>query len=516
MRLETKNDWRYLAIAFALPVICFVMELMFGNTPSDSSVFRYIGWRMSCGACAYTEVWDCKGPILLLLNELGYILLPSGDFGPGLVFLVLWIASLLLLRRIVADINPVAAGPAVLAFSAMGVGVGEMMFQNCQEIVAVLFALCAWSVESLAKDVGARKRSFVVGLCVGGAFMTKANLAASGLALAVKWLCDFMHERDRRLLTRRIVFSALGFISSIGSVCALFLPSGLRSMLDGWILYNLLERCIGVEMSWSQWWLDYLFAKTNYSQFPSWCLPLCVTGSVLVLATRIQGCVPFKVWLVAELVMAVVSKGFWNHYLTVAFVPLSILVALNIAESHSVKIMRHVFVAWLAALTLFNAHALAKGVRESAMWPCARNAEIAEIGQIILPGTRVVACGSHGTAELMTRLRLTTPQKYVTWLFWINNTSQVRKQEIQGEFHDACADDGIRWLLTDIPIEEVGDLARPDTRRLLDGFTLYRELKNLPVHIYVRRTLVSDETILAPSSVNGGKQLPCLTSVARR
>lgn len=48
-----------------------------GVSGIDSSVFKTIGYYMSNGLSPYKDIFDHKGPILYILNYLGYIISPN-------------------------------------------------------------------------------------------------------------------------------------------------------------------------------------------------------------------------------------------------------------------------------------------------------------------------------------------------------------------------------------------------------------------------------------------------------
>ena len=64
-----------------LPYLALSLNLQINR---DSGVFLYGGWIISQGGMPYTEAWDHKGPLLYLLNALGFMLLNH----PGAVMML--------------------------------------------------------------------------------------------------------------------------------------------------------------------------------------------------------------------------------------------------------------------------------------------------------------------------------------------------------------------------------------------------------------------------------------------
>ena len=64
-----------LAMAFVIcmrsPLNPFAKDLV---TETDSSVFKYIGWRMANGEVPYKDIFDHKGILLYFINYLGTLL----------------------------------------------------------------------------------------------------------------------------------------------------------------------------------------------------------------------------------------------------------------------------------------------------------------------------------------------------------------------------------------------------------------------------------------------------------
>ena len=211
-----------LAIALALPIVGFLMDAFLCPEPHlDAEMFRYFGWRMVCGDRLYLDVWDCKGPMLLFFNALGAKLWAGSCVGCDFVAMMCWVLTIVLLYRCIADslVSRFAAAIAACLFSFWGCGIWGLRFQNCQEIIAALFAMLAISV-GLHNDT--RNRPFLIGACAAGAFMTKGNLASFGVAFFALWLYDFCLYRDFAKFVRNITYSFFGCVLTITSVLLYF------------------------------------------------------------------------------------------------------------------------------------------------------------------------------------------------------------------------------------------------------------------------------------------------------
>ena len=72
----------FLLTAILVPWLLCLCDCTFGPLVTDSSVFRYMGWRFATGTGGYARAWDCKGPVLVLFNAVGYWL----GISPSVVF----------------------------------------------------------------------------------------------------------------------------------------------------------------------------------------------------------------------------------------------------------------------------------------------------------------------------------------------------------------------------------------------------------------------------------------------
>lgn len=88
---------------------------------------------------------------------------------------------------------------------------------------------------------------------------------------------------------------------------------------------------------------------------------------------------------------------------------------------------------------------------------CNRQGQLAQLGfeqlaRTIPSGSRVAVCGSLVVPEVLTRLNLTTDQKYFSWLLYIKNCYDERRHEIEMEFRRSL--DVSEWLLSE---RDMGD-----------------------------------------------------------
>ena len=445
--------------AFLIPLYGVFQDAFFGFAINDSCVFRYLGWRFAGGTGGYANAWDCKGPVLVLLNALGYWLFPGMDLGPTFVFCAIWCCFILLLYRFAKDVQAPHPGLVTLAVTFFAYA-QEYSFLNDQEIVAMAFALLGVQVVKIGKWGGV-----LFGACVAVPFLVKPNLISFGIAMAATWIYDGFRARSWKRPLCLAATSLLGFAAVLLLATLAFLPSGLREMWDATLLYNLLERTSDVKETWLGWWRGYLFGELDYRVAGTYVFWLWLVysfagvaaGVWVFLRHRAQGSLRrtmlfLSAWTFLEVLMAVVSKGYFPHYKMVSLVPLAVLLALvcGMARRWCARAPLACGVLFMAA---YYAYAQARwGIGQARNM--AVNAKSFESLKAMLPrGSHVAVAGELATAEVLGRAKLMSPQKYFSWLLYFDHALPERRREIASQFVAALENPDIRHLVTDRPVE---------------------------------------------------------------
>lgn len=474
------------AFAIGLPILCSVLETIWGTSAVDAAMFRYLGWNVANGG-GYDTAWDCKGPILIFVEAIGYVLAPESHYGPTWVLCGLWCVTLILLYALARRFMSCVAAVVVIAvFSFVQLGVLSLRAMNCQEIPAILLALCG--VCCALK--GRWWDGIIVGACGACVFLIKANLCSFGIGIFVYWLMRSIELRNYKVVVQNSLTAATAFLITLGGVTLWFAPDGMSSMWDAALFYNLFERNLGIELSWVEWWKNYLAASMSFNYRESFFL----FAWFVVVSIAYHGAFHMRekrpeigllvTWLSCEIAMAFVSKGFFTHYLMLTLVPMGILI--GILYERRAKFEALAAAAFLS-LSVSYEYPLACYQMYVANRLCHETyKEVAPA----LRGQTVAVCGGLGSAELMGRLRLKTLQRYFCWLMWIDHASENRKKEMIDSFARALFDKNVSWLISDIPIERIPGKAM-DRADVLQGLSFYRFVaQGKCPHVYLYKKCV--------------------------
>lgn len=397
----------FILFALALVVGCFVAQAMIGAAPSDSSLFRYIGWRMSCGAQCFEDIWDHKGPLIFLLNAIGYVT----GIGAGSVYFLVWIVAVigvfLLGRRYSLLIGSLSAA----VFAVAGLGFAAGVFLDNVELTAAIFMVAAALLFLREPNWWTH---MAVGVCIGGAFLTKPNLISGGVAMVV--FCGLQALRDHNLKTFVMFgfWSGLGFMIALVGMTIVFAAHGTGwAMWDAMLFFNAFEYASHGTDTWAMWWLGYL-RHSVFSMSPGWwMIPSYLTMLVVGLlgASVVRGRGGFlMVWALLETFAAFMAKQFYGHYLLMPLVPLSVLVAISCVQTGRImRTLSRLLVIGGAGLFLV---AIWTGIHSAIARRSLIESSARAVAEVIPPGKEVACFVREGGAEMMLRDKIWSRQKY--------------------------------------------------------------------------------------------------------
>lgn len=213
-----------LACIFFLSRDAYLTPTVMGG--NDASVFATIGWSWINGLVPYKDIFDHKGPVIYLLNALGFLI--GGDFY-GVVYIE--ILNMFLFTALFLFINRENS----LLYCAFFIFIYILFIShnlergNYTEEYALIFnglAAFAWLKKT-------RYRFYLYGVCGALLFFLRVNLAALTLSI---FLVDLW--TSRRWLQNALK-TVLGFLIPFGVIISYFYQQdALKDFYASYILFN--------------------------------------------------------------------------------------------------------------------------------------------------------------------------------------------------------------------------------------------------------------------------------------
>lgn len=437
-----------LTVAIALPVLAYVGEWTGAFAGSDSSIFRYIGKCVAGGGVMYRCAWDNKGPMLLLPNAVGWRLM--GVHGPGLVMMLMGLASVVLFHRIATSlVRERPAAWVTVLYSAVLVGNPAAVNFNSQEWAAVFFILIG--VFSLLRG-GRIVGPFVIGSCVGCVVLIKANLVSFGGAALALWLSDVITRKGGwKEALRCAAWSFAGFAGTLGLVTGAFAACGAAcDMWDATLLFGLFEYC-KTDESWFSWAVDF-WGKWHKGEWVvlhyAVLLAFAVCGAVALVRRRGGRMVVFlATWLILDLFMTFGFKTFYNHYIVVSYPELCLLFACALEAFAERRFLRRAGISFVAAsLAVFVAYGFV-GWKTFRGWNRDMERIEAWMDANLPEGGLIAFGGGSYTSEIAVRTKARCPQRYFNAEMNYHFAGEKRRREILAELSDVLSRDDVKYLV---------------------------------------------------------------------
>lgn len=451
----------------------------------DSAIFSLIGKSITQGRIVYRDLFDHKGPLLFLLEALGWWLGGStGIFGLQCVLGTVTLAFFLGIWKIRHPVwNAATVAEWITCFAAV-YAYFFVMFErgNLSEEHSLPFIAC--SLYFLVRYAAAAQTdhplryAFVHGVCVAAIALIRLNnaicICAGILAVGIRLL---VHRRYVNIV-RNVLFGLLGMAVVFVPVVGYFaLHGALEEMIYGAFLFNF--RYSGTVRDFSivsgaEFWLRYVPAAVS--------LVFLVSG--LRRRTRFENLMLSAVLLSA--VASLIHTNVYRHYFVV-FVPVFML----LCSTRPAAMPRVVRCALLVACAVFCLHTSLPALRWDLVGHLVydqstlRHETIADTLSVIPPEERDSVIGYGVEANIYLEGDLIPCYRYYT----LQNEWSRHEPSIKKDFFAWLEQEGALWLMT--PCEENEE--DPDGMNELERITneryeLYAEDEYLKLY---RRT---DET----------------------
>lgn len=461
----------------------------------DASVFLVTGWRLGHGDVPYLDVWDHKPPGIYVADWLADALL--GWLDP---WLAVWLATIVavaltgftVFRLLVRHCTNRLAMVGALAVVA---GLGHHLLSLGGGLTEQLSVLPATAAFSLASVAHGRRHYLAVGLLVGAAGATSFQLAPAAVA------CLILAFRQGRLgrgtamawLFAGMVMVGLLLILALGSIGA------AAAAYDAVVAYVSAYRQVeSPELASAAGWgfLSLLF--------------LIIPAAFGVLALRRVGGprrdlgMAAIAWIVAALVIVLLTGRLYGHYLAPLAVPLAILGAIGLQEiasrSHDLMARRVASVAIAAGCLISVVTAVAGGQMEIRI--VQRTAPAREVSAFLTANARAGdSLFVWGNQPYLYRLAELPPASRFTYLYPLSTPGYASSKMIDAVL-DHLAEEpptfvvdagsvapgapGYLPLLIERPVATDGrdlDLLDPLRAFVADGYRLHSVVAGWPVYV---------------------------------
>lgn len=321
-------DWNNFLILFVIALFSLLFSLLSPLNPfselnpgTDSSVFLYIGHRMSVGEIPYRDIFDHKGPLLYLLNFLG--MSNKGFIGVWLIELLLmqvsvslaFYCALIVTRdKIVSTITTfIVFMPLVKYFEG-----GNLTEEYALPFMFVALIIYLRFLMSRSKKVPIFQ-IYVLGLSCGSVLMLRPNMISLWISFSLIVIIDLLLSKRYFEILQSILFFIIGISSVVVPfVNYFYINNAFTDFIDSYLIFNLkytANNSVELLMKtfiifWNSTYLiplSFLFCIVGILKFIK-------NRSNKIKDTQIIICISSLMFLITSLLLLSVSGRQYMHY----------------------------------------------------------------------------------------------------------------------------------------------------------------------------------------------------------
>ncbi len=325
------NSWLWSSIFTILVYFVMPSRARYSLGLSDASIFEYFGYAMSNGEVLYKDLFDHKGPVIFLINYLGYEL--YGELGIKIVYLfcifMFFYTSTLVSKLFTNERNSIIV---LLILYIVFVSIFELGWGIEGYILPLLnYSLYIYIKYFLQQQVSKLEVLFV-GVSLAIVLFLRANMIGIWLGFSFYVLLYMISKKQYKELVDFAKYFVLG-------ISIVVIPLVIYLLIKG-VLY---------EMIYQSFIMNYIYSKNHgigKRNILNWFISVasglnltfifCI--GILISYRKYKGKVLlFSLVVVLCLVFALLSKRPYLHYLLV-LIPLIIPILSIIFESSIFKI----------------------------------------------------------------------------------------------------------------------------------------------------------------------------------
>ncbi len=255
---KEKYDWKEIL------AICFIfgMALLFSmNSPlnifkqgvsgTDSSVFRLAGLMMFKGYTPYLDFFDHKGPIIYIINYLGYIIdEQSGIWFVELGFLFFSFLCIYKIARM--QVNSI---PALFVLFFSIINLFKYFEQgNLVEEYAMLFILISLYIfaEYFLTNNTSKFKIGVCGACFGSVCLLRINMIPCWIVFCVAILLKCIYEKEYKKIFSYLTYFLLGCMIIVIPIFVWLISKGaFGAFIEDYFIFNMKYISTSTEDKWN-------------------------------------------------------------------------------------------------------------------------------------------------------------------------------------------------------------------------------------------------------------------------
>lgn len=279
---------------------------------SDASIFEYFGYAMNRGELMYANLFDHKGPVIFIVNYLGYFI--SGSL--GIKFLYLFCTFLFFVISFLTSKLFTGNKQSILVLFLLFL-VYEHFFDGGWSLEGYILPLISYSLyvflKFFIKNNIKNYEIILAGLCFAIVFFTKANMIGIWLIFGFYIIVHYVTLKNYKELISTLIKFFTG-------VLIFTIPLFLYLIYKG-IFIDMLYQSIGVNFIYTtesnNGSMKEIF-KWYLSQFNSLSLNLIILISSFLLWNKYKyKSILYHVAFLFCLTLALISKRSYGHYILV-------------------------------------------------------------------------------------------------------------------------------------------------------------------------------------------------------
>ncbi len=280
----------------------------------DSSVFKTIALLMSKGYTPYLDTFDHKGPLIYLINYIGYFI--SSYRGVWVIELISLFATMVYLFKIARlKCNKLIS----IIITILGITLLSKFFEggNMTEEYALPFISISlyYFLDYLMNKNIDKIRLLICGLSFGAVFMLRPNMIATWGVFCAYIFFKCIIDKDYKSLKDFVIYFLLGFVICVlPFIIWLYSKGALSAFIDAYFLFNKTYTAANGMMGTITGAWKLIFAFVNY--------PLIIisflTVTYLIKENRLH--ILYLVYMVISMVFICMSGNYYAHYMII-FIP---------------------------------------------------------------------------------------------------------------------------------------------------------------------------------------------------